>query len=66
MLEQRDDVGEAFMEGEHIGIGRLDVAAMQAVEQRVRRLMRDDIVRQRGEDQRARRSSRRRCRCALK
>ena len=52
VLEQRDDVGERLVEGEHVGVARLDEAAVHAVEQRVRRLVRDDVVRQAGEDQR--------------
>ena len=55
VLEQRDDVGERLVEGQHVAIDRLVEARMHAVEQRVRRLMRDDVVRQAGEDQRARR-----------
>ena len=45
MLEQRDDVGERLVEGEHVGIGPLLKAGMQPVEQRMRGLVRDDVVR---------------------
>ena len=51
MLEQRDDVGEAFVEGEHVGVGRLGIAPVQAVEQRMRGLVCNDVVRQRSEHQ---------------
>ena len=51
MLEQRDDVGEGLVEGEHVGVARLDEAPVHAVEQRVRRLVRDDVVREAGEDE---------------
>ena len=44
VLEQRDEVGERLVEREHVGIARLVEAAMDAVEQRVRRLVRDDVV----------------------
>ena len=50
MLEQRDDVGERLVEGQHVRVGRLHEVLVQAVEQRVRRLVRDDVVRQAGED----------------
>ena len=53
VLEQRHDVGERLVEGEHVGVARLDEAAMHAVEQRVRRLVGDDVVRQAGEDRAA-------------
>ena len=46
MLEQRNDVGEALVEGADVGIGRAEVAAVHAVEQRVGGLVRDDVVRQ--------------------
>ncbi len=54
VLEERDDVGERLVEGVHVGVGRLVEARMHAVEQRVRGLVRDDVVRQAGEDERAR------------
>ena len=50
VLEQRHDVGEGLVEGEHVGVARLDEAAVHAVEQRVRGLVGDDVVRQAGED----------------
>ena len=55
VLEQRDDVGERLVEGGHVGVARLVEARMHAVEQRVRGFVRDDVVRQAGEDHRARR-----------
>ena len=54
VLQQRHDVGEAFMEGEHIGIGGIDELAMHAVEQGVRGLVGDDVLRKAGEDHAAR------------
>ena len=54
VLEQRHDVGERLVKGQHVGIARLLVSRMQAVEQGVRGLVRDDVVRQAGEDQAAR------------
>ncbi len=50
VLEQRDDVGERLVEGEDVRIGGLAEASVQAVEQGVRRLVRDDVVRDGGED----------------
>ena len=44
VLEEGDYVGEGFVEGENVRVGRLDEAAVQAVEQRVRGLVRDDVV----------------------
>ena len=55
MLEQGDDVGERLVEGVDIGIARLVEARMHAVEQRVRHLVRDDVVREAGEHRVARR-----------
>ena len=49
MLQDRDDVGEAFMEGEHVGVGRHRVVLAQPVQDGMRGLVRDDVVRQRGE-----------------
>ncbi len=46
MLEEGDDVGESFVEGEDVRIGRLAETAVQAVKQSMRRLMGDDIVRE--------------------
>ena len=53
VLEQRDNVGESFVERRHVDIGPLGIAGMQPVEQRVRRLVRDDVVRDDAEDDRA-------------
>ena len=50
MLHQRHDVGEGFMEGEDVGIRRLEEVTMHAVEQRVGGFVGDDVVRQAGED----------------
>jgi hypothetical protein len=44
--EQRDDVGEALVEAGLLGRGRIGVALAQAVEQRVRRLVRHHVVRE--------------------
>ena len=44
VLEQRDDVGEGLVERQDVGIGRLLLARMQPVQQRMRRLMRHDVV----------------------
>ena len=46
MLHQGDDVGERFVQREHVGVGRLVEAAVHAVEDGVRRLVGDDVVRQ--------------------
>ena len=47
VLEQRDDVGEGLVEGaDVVGLVGVEIAAVHAVEQRVRRLVRDDVVRQ--------------------
>jgi hypothetical protein len=51
MLEQRDGIGEGLVKGQHVGVGRLAHAPVQPVEQRVRDLVRDDVVREAGEDQ---------------
>ena len=56
MLEQRDDVGERLVEGEHVGVARLVEAPVDAVEQRVRHLVGDDVVAQAGEDRQRRRA----------
>ena len=49
MLEDSDDVGEGLVEGEHVGVGGVLEAPVHPVEQRVRRLVRDDVVGQAGE-----------------
>ena len=54
VLEQRDDVGKRLVEGADVGVGRREIAAVHAVEQRVRRLVRDDVVREAGEHHAAR------------
>jgi hypothetical protein len=53
MLEQRHDVGERFVERVYVGIARLVEAWVDAVEKGVRHLVRDDVVRQAGENRRA-------------
>ena len=50
MLEQRDDIGEGFVKGQHVGIGGLPEEPVQPVEQRMRRLMGDDVVRKAAEN----------------
>jgi hypothetical protein len=50
VLHHRNDVGKGLVEGPHVGIGRVEEAAMHPVDQRVRGLVRDDVVRQAGED----------------
>lgn len=52
--EDRDNVREAFMEGGLIGSGGFGIARAQAIEDRVGRLMRHDIMTERGEDRLAR------------
>ena len=47
-LEQGDDVGERLVERQHVEVGRLGEAAVHAVEDRVRRLVGDDVVGQAG------------------
>ena len=44
VLHQRDDVGEALVQREHVGVGRLVEAPVHAVEDGVRRLVGDDVV----------------------
>ena len=44
MLKQRCDVGERFVKREHVGVRRLIELFVHAVEDRVSRFMRDDIV----------------------
>ena len=56
VLEERDEVRERLVEGEHVGIARLVEAAVHAVEQRVRHLVRDDVVGEAGEDGERRRA----------
>ena len=47
---QRDDVGEALVQRQHVGVGRLVEAAVHAVEDGVGGLVGDDVVRQAGVD----------------
>ncbi|MFK3889078.1 hypothetical protein [Sphingomonas sp. NPDC079357] len=49
MLEQRDDVRKAFVESQRVDRRRLDRATLHPVQDRVGRLVRDDILRQTGE-----------------
>ena len=49
VLEHRHDVGEGLVERQDVDVARLLIAPMQSVEQRMRRLVRDDVVRQTGE-----------------
>jgi hypothetical protein len=50
MLEQSHDVGKRFMEGENVGIGPLRETRVQAIEQGVRGLVGDNVMRQTGEN----------------
>ena len=54
VLEDGDDVGEGLVEGDHVDVGGLEHAAVHAVEDRVRHLVGDDVVRQAAEDDAAR------------
>ena len=49
--EQRDEIGERLVERRHVHVGRIHERRAQPVEQRVRRLVRDDVVAERGADQ---------------
>ena len=51
MLEHRDDVGKRLVKCQHVETGRLLVAGMQPVEQRVGGFVRHDVVRQAVEHQ---------------
>ena len=44
MLEQRDDVGKRFVEGQHIAVGRCHQPAGHAVQEGMRRFMGHDFV----------------------
>ena len=44
--QQRDDVGEALVKRRLVRVGRIEVALAQRVDQRVRRLVHDDVVRE--------------------
>ena len=50
VLEQRDGVGERLVEREQVGVARVEVVAMQPVQQGVGRLVGDDVERLAGED----------------
>src|SRR6478672_7366686 len=50
VLKERDDIGERFMKGERVRICRLQKFRKNRIEQCVRRFMRDDVMRQTGED----------------
>src|SRR6185437_14045340 len=56
VLEERDEIRERLVEGEHVRITRLVEAAMDAVEQCVRDFMRDDVVAEASEDVERRRA----------
>ncbi len=49
VLHEGHDVGEGLVEGEHVAVGRDPEAAVHPVEDGVRRLVGDDVVRQAGE-----------------
>ena len=44
MLKQSDDIGERLMKRENVGVGWFLIAPVQPVEQRVRGLVRDDVM----------------------
>ncbi len=50
MLEQRHDVGKAFVEGEDVDVRRLEEQRPQAIHDRVGHLVRDDVVGQAGKN----------------
>ena len=50
MLEQGNDVGECFVEGQHVEVGGFHQPTGHAVQEGVRGFMGDHIVRQTGED----------------
>ncbi len=50
MLKDRDEIGKAFVEAEDVRPARLAKMGAQTVEQRMRDLVRDDVVRQTGEN----------------
>ena len=54
MLQQRYDIGKTFMERQYVRIRGVDELAVHTVEQRVRRLMRNDVLRQAREHRAAR------------
>ncbi len=50
MREQRAEIGKAFMEGQHVGIGGLGEVGADSVDDGVGHLMRDDVLRETGEN----------------
>ena len=50
VLEQRHQIGEGLVKGRRIGMARLLPIGMQPIQQRMRRLMRHDIVGKTAED----------------
>ena len=54
VLEERHDVGERLVECVDVRVARLVESRVDAVEEGVRHLVRDDVVRQAGEDERPR------------
>ena len=50
MLQQGDNVGKRLVKRQNVGIGRIDELAVHAVEQRMSGFVRDDVLRQAGED----------------
>jgi hypothetical protein len=52
--KERNDVGKRFVKGEDVAIGRLTEPAMKSVKQRMRRLVSDDVMRDSGKHDPAR------------
>jgi hypothetical protein len=50
MLEEGNNIGKALVEGEHIGVGRLEEVGALAMDDGMSQLVNDHIVRQAGED----------------
>src|SRR5262249_6181189 len=50
MREQRAEIGKAFVEGQHVGIGGLGEVGADSVDDGVGHLMRDDVLRETGEN----------------
>lgn len=50
MLEERDNIGKALVKGRHVLVAWLKKVSPQSIHQRVGGFMRDNIVRQTGED----------------
>jgi imidazolonepropionase-like amidohydrolase len=55
VLKERDQVGERLVKRQHVGVHGLVEAGVHAVQQRVRDLVGDDVMRKAGEHQGARR-----------